>query len=419
MSTAAVQKPKDLFLLEGINILSFNKDFTQVAFSKKDNIIYIYSIPNLMKTETWKEICQLKSHYQYISGLDWCPETNRILSCSYDKTSFVWDLVENKWTPSNVVITTKLGYLCCKWNKRGDKFCEGTSAKQLLIGYYNPETKWWMGVNIKTHYSSVVTCEIDPTSLYAISGSTDMRVFISSCYLPDIDDAFLTDEQKAFAKPFGLILYEFKENSWINSVTWLPNCDIGLAAGQDAVITVVNTKEIKETKKDIEQIKAKQEQIKAKQEQKKAKQEQKDDKKEQINGIEDQLIGFKVLRDCKQELIKCKHAPATMLIPKDDNSFYAVCYDRNIYEYEKKGEEWQVKKIITAKKEDTKAKTTVGKVSAQLAMFNKMGQQNKDNLAVVTKQSLHLHKSQISSVNIKGNDIITTDFSGFVKYWKL
>ena len=259
MSTAAVQKPKDLFLLEGINILSFNKDFTQVAFSKKDNIIYIYSVPNLMKTETWKEIYQLKAHYQYISGLDWCPETNRILSCSYDKTSFVWDLVENKWTPSNVVITTKLGYLCCKWNKRGDKFCEGTSAKQLLIGYYNPKTKWWMCVNIKAHKSSVVTCEIDPTSLYVISGSTDLRVFISSCYKPQIDNKFLTDEQKALARPFGLILYEFKENSWINSVTWLPNCDIGLTAGQDAVITVVYGNKIREENinEEIENLKAK------------------------------------------------------------------------------------------------------------------------------------------------------------------
>ena len=53
MSTAAVQKPKDLFLLEGINIVTFNKDFTQVALSKNDNVIYIYSVPNLMKTDTW------------------------------------------------------------------------------------------------------------------------------------------------------------------------------------------------------------------------------------------------------------------------------------------------------------------------------------------------------------------------------
>ena len=366
MSTAAVQKPKDLFLLEGINILSFNKDFTQVALSKKDNIIYIYSINDFMKPETWKELYKLKSHYQYISGLDWCPETNRILSCSYDKTSFVWDFAENKWTPSNVVITTKLGYLCCKWNKRGDKFCEGTSAKQLFIGYYNSDTKWWMGVSIKGHKSSVVTCEIDPTSLYVISGSTDLRVHVSSCYLPEIDDPFLSEEQKASAQPMGTNLYEFKENSWINSVTWLPNDLLGLAASQDAIISVIHPK------------------------------------------------------DKKVDEIRCKHAPATMLIPKDDNSFYAVCYDRNIIEYEKKGDKWEIKKIITAKKEENnKSRTSVGNVSAALEKFNQMGLQDKQKLAVTTKQSSHLHKSQISSISIKDKDIITTDYSGFVKYWKL
>ena len=388
------QKPKDLFLLEGISVLCFNKDFTQVALSKKDNIIYIYSIKDLLKTDTWKLLHKLESHYQYISGLDWCPETNRILSCSYDKTTFVWDLTDEKWVPSNVVWTTKLGYLCCKWNKRGDKFCEGTSAKHLLIGYYNKKTNWWMCKAIKVpkkkeegaeetknkkqkeetqnpHKSSVVTCEIDPTSMFVLSGSTDLRVYVSSCYIPKIDDPFLSEEQKKAALPFGQVIYEFKENSWINSVTWLPSGDRGVVAGQDAVILVLNPKE--ET-------------------------------------------------DKQTEIIKCKHSPATMIIPKNDTSFYAICYDRNIIEYEKKDDTWEIKKTITAKKEvaDNKAKTSIGgSVSMALQKFQKMGEIKKENLAVTTKQASHLHKSIISSCNIKGQDMITTDLSGFVKYWKL
>ena len=48
-----------------------------------------------------------------------------------------------------------------------------------------------------------------------------------------------------------------------------------------------------------------------------------------------------------------------------------------------------------------------------------MGTQKKENLAVTAKQSQNLHQSLISSVNIKGKDMITTDASGFVKYWKI
>ena len=331
MSKAAVQKPKDLFLLEGISCVAFNKDFTQVALSKKDNLIYIYSIKDIMKTDTWKLLYTLDSHFQYISG-----------------------------------VTTKLGFLCCKWNKRGDKFCEGTSAKQLLIGYFSKEkSNWWMGVNIKAHKSSVVTCAIDPTSLFVLSGSTDLRIYVSSCYLPEVDDQFLNDTTKPLAQKFGQVLYEFKTNCWVNSVAWLPSGNLGIAAGQNATISVINYKEQ------------------------------------------------------KSDVIRCKHSPVTNLIPISDTSFYAVCYDRNILEYEKKGEEWEIKKTITSKNESSKPKAKTSIVSAQLEKFQKMGNIQKVNLAVSTKQADHLHQSIISSVNIKGKDMITTDVSGFVKYWKL
>ena len=373
MSSLANQKPKDLFLLEGISLVAFNKDFTQVALSKKDNLIYIYSVPDLMKTDKWKLLYTLDSHYQYVSGLDWCHATNRILSCSYDKTSFVWEFKDNKWIPSNVVATTKLGYLCCKWNKRGDKFCEGTSEKKLFIGYFCKKNdkgdvvNWWMGKNIKAHKSSVVTCEIDPSSLFVLSGSTDLRIYVSSCYLPEIDDQFLNEQTKPLAQGFGQVIFEFKPNCWINSVAWLPSGSLGIVAGQDATISVINHQEN------------------------------------------------------TYDLIRCKHAPVTQIIPIDDKSFYAVCYDRNILLYEQKGDSWEIKKTITGKDTgDSKPKTTIGgNVSKSVAMFNQMGNIKKETLAVSTKSAAHLHKSLISSVNIKGKDMITTDLSGFVKYWKL
>ena len=363
-TTVITKKPADLFLLEGINVLTFNKDFTQVALSKKDNLIYIYSVKDFKNSEKWTLLHKLDSHYQYISGLDWNAETNRLLSCSYDKTSFVWDLKGDKWIPSNVVITTKLGYLCCKWNKRGDKFCEGTSAKQLLIGYFSFKSNWWMGMNIKVHKSSVVTCSIDSTSLFVLSGSTDLRVYVSSCYIPEVDDQFLTDETKPLAQKFGQTIYEFKPNCWINSVDWLPSGNYGVVAGQNATLTIINPKEQKE------------------------------------------------------EVIKCKHSPVTMIIPIDDNSFYAVCYDRNILEYTKKGDSWEITKTITKEGEQKKANLS-GSVSMRLAQFEGMGNIKKDKLAVTSKQEKHLHQSLISSVHIKGKEMITSDVSGFVKYWKL
>ena len=90
--------PVGLFLLEGISCMVFNKDLTQVALSKKDNLIYIYSIKDIMNTDTWLLLHILDDHVQYANGLDWNAHRNNILSCSHDKTSFIREFTNSKWT---------------------------------------------------------------------------------------------------------------------------------------------------------------------------------------------------------------------------------------------------------------------------------------------------------------------------------
>ena len=369
MAKVATQKPAGLFLLEGISFLTFNKDFKKCALSKNDGNIYIYNVTDIMKPDGWKLETTLEAHLEYISGLDWNHVSNEILSCSYDKTSFVWQFSGGKWTSTDVVAPSKseLGYLCCKWSSRGDKFCAGTSDKQLFIGYFNPKTNWWMLMNIKAHKSSVCCCEIDPTSLFVISGSTDMRVYVSSCYYPEVDDKKLTNETKPLAQKFGTIIYEFKTNAWVNSVIWNPSGKLGFASNQNATIAVYD----------------------------KAKNE--------------------------ASLIKCKHSPANLLIPNGDDSFFAVCYDRNIYQYKLTGGKWEIAKNVTEgdKKGDGKPAAKAGGVSDAVKKFQTMGVQKKENLVVSSKQSSNLHGALISSVVIKGKDMLTTDVAGFIKYWKL
>ncbi len=360
------EKPNDLFLFEGISYMVFNKHFTQVALSKKDNNIYIYSIEDIRNTDSWKLLYILDVHILYISGLDWNPYTNKILSCSYDKTSFVWNFNDNKWTSSKVLSSSKLGYLCCKWNSRGDKFCEGTSDSNLFIGYYNTEAERWMTKNIEAHKSSVVCCEMDPTSLLVISGSTDFKVYISSCYLPKIDDFHLSEQTKSLAQEFGNILYEFPMNCWVNSVTWTPSGKLGLVAGQDSTIAVIDYMEK------------------------------------------------------NSDIIKCNHSPVTYILDNGEQSFYAVCYDRNILEYEKKEGRWEVKKTITVKK---RLKSEMDSEEFDIRKYIHICRScpypkpKVDTLR--TKKNPHNHQSIISSINIKDEIIITTDIAGFVKYWDI
>lgn len=366
MSAAKVDKPEGLFCIEGISLLVFNKDYTQCALSKQDNNIYIYEVKDIKKPDGWKLLHTLKAHVGFISGLDWNAFTNEIVSVSYDKTAYVWTFSSGKWESNGLVATTQLGFLNVKWNSRGDKFCTGTSGNKLFIAYFNTNNSWWMARNIKGHKSSVTSCVIDPTSLFVLSGSTDLRIYMHSCYLPEVDDKHLNDVTSQMKTDFGTMIYEFRANTWINSVGWNQSGTIGYAACQNSTIAVVDWKEQ------------------------------------------------------NQEIIKLPHSPVNMIIPKGEDGFYAISFDRNIYEYAKKDGKWEKVGTVTEEKAKTgPAKAVSSSVSDRLKKFQTMGQQKKENLAVSTKQTSHLHKSLIISAIPKDKTMITSDVTGFIRFWDI
>ena len=76
--------------------------------------------------------------------------------------------------------------------------------------------------------------------------------------------------------------------------------------------------------------------------------------------------------DNKTDIIKCKHTPVTLIIPNGENSFLAVWYYRNILEYEKKGDKWELKRTITTDTGKKPAAAARGSVSKQLEKFQQM-----------------------------------------------
>ena len=370
--------PKDLFLVEGISHFCFNNDFTEVAISKKNNMIEIYKINNIKDFSSYKLLYTLSMHNQYISGLDWHSKTNKILSCSYDKSSFVSSYDKNKknYISENVIVSTKLGFLTCSWNNRGDKFVLGSSNRQLIIGYFNKENNWWIGKNIKCHKSSVTCAKISTNNLFVISGSIDMKVYISSCYIKDVDEQFITNDMKNLIKDFGIVIYEFNMNSWVNCVNFNEH-DIGYAASQNSIFVILNFK------------------------------------------------------SDKNYVVKLKHSPFVKILPKSYNEIYAVDYNRNIYIYECLDNKWNIKKIINKEKnndneinnnnnnENNNNSNNNYSDNESNNNENESNNENKKNLITKIKENETNHSTNISSINIKDKEIITTDLAGFVKFWNI
>jgi actin related protein 2/3 complex subunit 1A/1B len=40
----------------------------------------------------WEETATLDQHDLRVTGIDWAPKTNRIVTCSADRNAYVWNL---------------------------------------------------------------------------------------------------------------------------------------------------------------------------------------------------------------------------------------------------------------------------------------------------------------------------------------
>ncbi|PIO57000.1 WD domain, G-beta repeat protein, partial [Teladorsagia circumcincta] len=76
-----------------------HSDFEEIAVSASSNEIHIFAWRN----GDWVNTCTLSEHDLPVTGLDWAPNTNRIVSCSRDKNAFVWTFDKGVWKPELVL----------------------------------------------------------------------------------------------------------------------------------------------------------------------------------------------------------------------------------------------------------------------------------------------------------------------------
>lgn len=99
----------------------------------------------------------------------------------------IWKNSNNVWIPDLVNLKVKVSILDVKWNEKGDKFVATTGSKLVAIGYYDHELECWSCKSIKDHKSSVTCARFDSSGLFVLSGSTDLKSYIFSAYLPEVD----------------------------------------------------------------------------------------------------------------------------------------------------------------------------------------------------------------------------------------
>eukprot|EP00758_Cryptobia_borreli_P008148 Tbor_TRINITY_DN5362_c5_g1::TRINITY_DN5362_c5_g1_i1::g.5045::m.5045/K05757/ARPC1A_B; actin related protein 2/3 complex, subunit 1A/1B len=251
------EENKNSLFEAGVVGLTFSPDYTRCALSPNSHLIYIYDTEkNSSNLTKWTHIHTLDQHMQAVSGIKWHPTENKILSCSQDRTAFVWVKedyaagvststetsvhkisAKETWVPQLVALdaAVKRGLMCCAWSKGGLKIYIGSAASNIAVGAYQVSDGWWGCRTIPCHDSTVCSINPHPTNdTLVATGSTDGTVAVIATTL---------NFEKNNGEKRGTILSRVQIPSacWVYDVAWSPSGDTIAVATHDSRIHILGS----------------------------------------------------------------------------------------------------------------------------------------------------------------------------------
>ncbi|XP_066560704.1 actin-related protein 2/3 complex subunit 1A-A isoform X1 [Amia ocellicauda] len=231
------------FGLEPLSCHAWNKDRTQIAISPNNNDVHIYQ----KKGKEWVKIHELTEHSGRITGIDWAPESNRIVTCASDRNAYVWTLKDGLWKPTLVLVRINRAATCVKWSPLENKFALGSGAKLISVCYFEKENDWWLSKHIKKSIcSTVLNLDWHPNNVLLAAGSADFHCRIFSAYIKDIEEKPGPTAWGA-KMPFGEMLLEKRDcGGWVHDVCFSPSGDRLAWVSHNSSISVVDAAQGKE-----------------------------------------------------------------------------------------------------------------------------------------------------------------------------
>jgi len=163
---------------------AWNHDQTQLALSPNSNVVNIYE----KKGKGWNLIHTLNEHTLQITGIDWAPKTNRIVTCGADRNAYVWQLKDGEWQQELVILRINRAATCVKWSPEEDKFAVGSSSRMISVCYFESENNWWVSKHIKKPLrSTIVSLDWHPNNILLVAGCCDYKAYVFSAYIKEIN----------------------------------------------------------------------------------------------------------------------------------------------------------------------------------------------------------------------------------------
>lgn len=229
--------------VEPISTHAWSADGKNLAISHNNTQVKVYK--ESTKPGKWEATATLDQHDLRVTGIDWAPKTNRIVTCSADRNAYVWNLQpDGTWKHMLVLLRINRAATCVKWSPEENKFAVGSGARLISVCYFEQEYDWWVAKHIKKPIrSTITTIDWHPNNVLLAAGSSGFKVRVYSGYIKDI-------EPKPSPTPWGNkmsfanMLAEFSNSvhggGWVHSVSFSADGNKLAWVGHDSSISVAD-----------------------------------------------------------------------------------------------------------------------------------------------------------------------------------
>ncbi|KAM4034116.1 actin-related protein 2/3 complex subunit 1A-like isoform 2-T5 [Anomaloglossus baeobatrachus] len=231
------------FGTDPVSCHAWNKDRSQIAISPNNHLILIYQKVD----DVWSQIHELREHNGRITGIDWAPNSNQIVTCAVDRNAYVWTLKDGVWKPTLVLLRINRAATCVKWSPQENKIAVGSGSLTISICYFEKENNWWVSKHIKKSIrSTILSLAWHPNNILLAAGSCDFHCRIFSTYVKEIEEkpsATLWGTKM----PFGELLFERGNNGgWVHGVSFSPSGQCLAWVDHNSLVNVADSTHDKE-----------------------------------------------------------------------------------------------------------------------------------------------------------------------------
>jgi len=225
---------------------AWDKDRQFIAFCGNDTDLQI------CRKGDYSNVQVMSEHDQVITGIDWAPNSNRIVTCSQDRNAYVWtwNASESLWKPVLVILRINRAATAVKWSPSETKFAVASGAKTISVCYFEEDNDWWVSKHIKKQLKSTVLCVAwHPGNIFLAAGSSDFKVRVYAAQVKGIDKKPQGPTPFKLSSTFGECLAEFDSNSaWVHGVAFSPSGTTLAFVSHDSSVTFVDTSGVEENK---------------------------------------------------------------------------------------------------------------------------------------------------------------------------